>query len=60
MLNILNNEDISVLERQIEQLIEFKPVPEHEIKILCEKVSKESHHYPSIRVHHCVINCCGQ
>ena len=38
MLNILNNEDISVLDRQIEQLIDFKPVPEHEVKLLCEKV----------------------
>ena len=38
MLSILNNEDISTLDRQIEQLIEFKPIPEHEVKILCEKV----------------------
>jgi len=38
MLNILNNEDISVLDRQVEQLMEFKPIPEHEVKILCEKV----------------------
>jgi serine/threonine-protein phosphatase 2A catalytic subunit len=46
MLSILNNEDISTLDRQIEQLIEFKPIPEHEVKILCEKakeiLSKES------------------
>lgn len=26
------------MDRQIEQLVEFKPVPEHEVKILCEKV----------------------
>lgn len=39
MLSILNNEDISVLDRQVEQLMEFKPIPEHEVKILCEKVS---------------------
>ena len=39
MLNILNNEDISILDRQIDQLIEFKPIPEHEVKLLCEKVS---------------------
>jgi len=38
MLQVLNNEDISILDRQIEQLIDFKPVPEHEVKILCEKV----------------------
>jgi hypothetical protein len=40
MLSILNNEDISTLDRQIEQLIEFKPVPEQEVKLLCEKVSQ--------------------
>ena len=39
MLNILNNEDISILDRQVEQLMEFKPIPEHEVKVLCEKVS---------------------
>jgi hypothetical protein len=39
MLNILSNEDISVLDRQVEQLMEFKPIPEHEVKVLCEKVS---------------------
>lgn len=39
MLNILNNEDISLLDKQIEQLIDFKPIPEHEVKVLCEKVN---------------------
>lgn len=38
MLNILNNEDISTLDKQIEQLIDFKPIPEHEVKQLCDKV----------------------
>lgn len=32
MLNILNNEDITTLDRQIEALIDFKPIPEHEVK----------------------------
>ena len=39
MINILNNEDISTLDRQIEQLMDYKPIPEHEVKQLCEKVS---------------------
>jgi len=43
MLSILNNEDISTLDRQIEQLIDFKPIPEHEVKILCEKVFSMVH-----------------
>ena len=38
MINILNNEDITSLEKQIDQLIDFKPIPEHEVKFLCEKV----------------------
>jgi len=45
MLNILNNEDISVLDRQIDMLIDFKPIPEHEVKLLCEKV----HHTFSLK-----------
>jgi hypothetical protein len=40
MMNILSNEDISVLDRQVEQLMEFKPIPEHEVKMLCEKVRR--------------------
>lgn len=32
MLNILNNEDIATLDRQIEQLMDYKPIPEHEVK----------------------------
>ena len=35
----LSMEDISVLERQIEQLYDYKPIPEHEVKALCDKVS---------------------
>jgi hypothetical protein len=46
MINILNNEDISVLDRQIEQLMDFKPIPEHEVKQLCEKVS----HFPGFYI----------
>lgn len=38
MLQILNNEDISILDRQIEQLMDYKPIPEHEVKQLCDKV----------------------
>ena len=39
MINILSNEDISTLDRQIEQLMDYKPIPEHEVKQLCDKVS---------------------
>jgi hypothetical protein len=39
IINILSNEDISILDKQIDMLFEFKPIPEHEVKALCEKVS---------------------
>lgn len=45
MLNILNNEDISTLDRQIEQLMDYKPIPEHEVKQLCDKVSIALNNY---------------
>lgn len=35
----LSMEEISTLERQIEQLYDYKPIPEHEVKALCDKVS---------------------
>ena len=37
----LNMEDITQLDRQIEQLFDYKPIPEHEVKALCEKVSNK-------------------
>lgn len=39
-MNILSNEDISILDKQVEQLMEFKPIPEHEVKQLCEKAKE--------------------
>ena len=38
MSNLLTLDDIGSLERQIEQLIDYKPIPEHEVKALCDKV----------------------
>ena len=34
----LSNADIHVLDRQIETLMECKPLPENEVKQLCERV----------------------
>ena len=39
MTTILSLDDISVLDRQIDQLMDYKPIPEHEVKALCDKVS---------------------
>jgi len=38
MSSFLSNDDIDTLERQIEQLYDYNPIPEHEVKALCEKV----------------------
>ena len=40
MSSFLSNDDIDTLERQIEQLYDYNPIPEHEVKALCEKVSE--------------------
>lgn len=38
---VLNLDEIGTLDRQVEQLFDFKPIPEHEVKVLCDKVSKD-------------------
>jgi serine/threonine-protein phosphatase 2A catalytic subunit len=55
----LSLEDISILDKQVEQLQDFKPIPENEVKMLCDKakeiLSSESN------VHHvrCPVTVCG-
>ena len=36
----LTLEDISILDKQVDMISEFKPIPEHEVKVLCDKVSE--------------------
>ncbi len=38
MSGILSLEDIASLEKHIDTLFDYKPIPEHEVKALCEKV----------------------
>ena len=35
---MISIEDITMLDKQIELLMDYKPIPEHEVKALCEKV----------------------
>ena len=35
---VLTIDDISILDKQIDILTEFKPIAEHEVKLLCDKV----------------------
>ena len=39
MTSILNTSEIGILDRQIQQLQDYKPIPENEVKALCDKVS---------------------
>lgn len=39
----LNNSDISNLDRQIADLMDCKPLPEAEVKFLCEKVKNKKY-----------------
>ena len=38
----LSNEEINTLDGQVTSLMDQKPIPEHEVKALCEKVSFSS------------------
>ena len=38
MSYILSMDEINILDKQIELLMDYKPVPEHEVKALCDKV----------------------
>jgi len=47
---VLSIDDISILDKQIDVLTEFKPIPEHEVKLLCDKVSSPTQTTPIIRL----------
>lgn len=36
----LTIDDISILDKQIDLLQDFKPIPEHEVKQLCDKAKE--------------------
>ena len=42
MTSMLNMNEIGILDRQILQLHDYKPIPENEVKNLCDKVSWEN------------------
>ena len=39
---MLNMNEIGILDRQILQLHDYKPIPENEVKNLCDKVSSKT------------------
>lgn len=42
MSSFISHDEIAVLDKQIEALMDYKPIPEHEVKALCEKVTPTS------------------
>lgn len=38
MTAFISGDEINVLDKHIEMLMDYKPIPEHEVKALCEKV----------------------
>jgi len=36
----LSLDEIAMLDRQCESLYDFKPIPEHEVKVLCDKAKE--------------------
>jgi len=38
MTSVLSIDEINMLDKQIELLTDYKPITEHEVKMLCEKV----------------------
>ena len=59
MSSILSMEEIGILDRQIEQLFDYKPISEQEVKGLCDKareiLAKESNVQPV----KCPVTVCG-
>lgn len=56
---ILSMTDIECLDRQINQLMECKPLPENEIKILCEKAKEILTAESSVQPVRCPVTICG-
>ena len=40
MSSTLSMEEIGTLDKQIEMLFDYKPIPEHEVKALCDKAKE--------------------
>jgi len=38
MTSVLSLDEIANLDREIDLLMDYKPIPEHEVKALCDKV----------------------
>ena len=56
---LLSMTDIECLDRQIQQLMDCKPLPENEIKQLCEKAKEILSDESNVQPMHCPVTVCG-
>ena len=59
MTSPLQLEEIQVLDRQIAMLNEFKPIPEHEVKALCDKAKEILANESNVQPVNIPVTVCG-
>jgi len=59
MTSILNTSEIGTLDRQIAQLNEYKPIPENEVKNLCDKAKEILQNEVNVQPVKCPVTICG-
>ena len=55
----LSIDDISILDKQIDLLQDFKPIPEHEVKQLCDKAKEILSAESNVQHVKCPVTICG-
>ena len=56
---LLSDTDIMTLDKQIEMLQDYKPIPEHEVKALCDKAKEILTKESNIQPVRCPVTVCG-
>lgn len=55
----LSNDEINVLDKQIDVLLDFKPIAEHEVKALCDKAKEILMKESNVQPVRCPVTICG-
>ena len=55
----LSIDDISILDKQIDLLQDFNPIPEHEVKQLCDKAKEILSSESNVQQVKCPVTICG-
>lgn len=59
MTSMLNMNEIGILDRQILQLHDYKPIPENEVKNLCDKAKEILQNEVNVQPVRCPVTICG-